>query len=90
MPHLVSTPLVTTAIVKSKANGVEPYAWLREMFTRLPHHRNGEPLTQANSNRPVTSDELDYLLPDIWLKSHPNHSWETDEIRRTQREAKDV
>ena len=35
--------LVSTA----KANGVEPYAWLRDIFTRLPYHRDGEATTQA-------------------------------------------
>ncbi len=77
-------------VSSAKANGVEPYAWLREVFSRLPHHREGEAMTQANSDQPVTSDELDYLLPDIWLKANPNHTWENDKIRRAEREAKDV
>jgi hypothetical protein len=36
----------------------------------------------------VTSDELDYLLPDIWLQANPQCVWEIDQIRREERERK--
>jgi transposase len=77
-------------VSSAKANGVEPYAWLKDVFTRLPYHRDGDAFTQAASGQPVDSDELDYLLPDIWLKSNPEHEWTIDQIRRAEREAKDV
>lgn len=48
----------------AKANGVEPFAWLRELFTQLPYHRSGQVFTQSQAHEPVGSDELDYLLPD--------------------------
>jgi hypothetical protein len=77
-------------VSSAKSNGVEPYAWLKDVFTQLPYHREGEAFAQAESGEPVTSDELDYLLPDIWLKANPKHKWTIDEIRRREREAKDV
>jgi len=77
-------------VSSAKSNGVEPYAWLRDVFTRLPYHRDGEAFKQAASQEPVTSTELDYLLPDIWLRANPTHRWTIDEIRRAERTAKKV
>lgn len=68
-----------------KANGVEPFAWLKDIFTMLPYHRGGEAFTQSDADQPVTSVELDYLLPDQWLKSHPECVWTIDEVRRKER-----
>jgi transposase len=77
-------------VSSAKANGVEPYAWLRDVFTCLPDHRQGDAFEQANNGQPVISDELDDLLPDRWLKEHPQHKWTIDEIRRAEREAKEA
>lgn len=77
-------------VSSAKANGVEPYAWLKDVFARLPYHRDGEAHQQATDGESVTSGELDYLLPDVWLKANPSHRWTIDEIRRAEREAKDV
>lgn len=77
-------------VSSAKSNGIEPYAWLKDLFTRLPYHRNGEAFAQAAADEPVISTELDYLLPDAWLKANPHHQWTIDEIRRKEREAKDV
>lgn len=76
-------------VSSAKANGVEPFAWLADVFARLPHYRDGEAFAQSHSSDPVTSDELDELLPDQWLASHPENKWEIDEIRRKERERKD-
>jgi transposase len=76
-------------VSSAKANGVEPFAWLRDVFTKLPYHRNGEAFSQAAAGKSVTSDELDELLPDHWLQSHPQHGWTMDTIRRKEREAKE-
>ena len=76
--------LVSTA----KTNGVEPFAWLRDLFTRLPHHRAGEAFAQSQGGEAVTSPELDDLLPDRWLKFHPDCVWTIDVIRRTERRRK--
>lgn len=41
---------------------------------------------RKNHGEPITSTELDYLLPDVWLKANPQHRWTIDEIRRKERE----
>ncbi|MEK6236233.1 MAG: transposase, partial [Planctomycetales bacterium] len=75
-------------VSSAKANGVEPFAWLRDLFTRLPHHRGGEAFAQSSSGEPVASDELDDLLPDRWLRSHPDCVWTIDSLRRAERRRK--
>lgn len=57
-------------IASCKANQVEPYAYLRDVIKRLPTH---------------PSDRIDELLPDVWLKSHPEHRWKIDDVRRAER-----
>ena len=76
-------------VSSAKMNGVEPFAWLSDVFTKLPYHRDGEAFTQAAAGQPVMSTELDELLPDRWLESHPQHAWTIDTIRRKEREAKE-
>ncbi len=73
-------------VSSAKANGVEPFAWLRDVFTQLPYRRDGEAFTQAAQGLPVTSPELDDLLPDRWLAANPTHVWTIDEIRRQERD----
>ncbi len=73
-------------VSSAKANGVEPFAWLRDLFTQLPYHRDGEAFAQAAQCVPVTSPDLDALLPDQWLKTHPTHTWTIDHIRRAERQ----
>jgi len=70
----------------AKRNGVEPFAWLKSVFERLPYHRGGEAFAQASSGDPVTSKELDYLLPNLWLKANPDHAWDIANLRRQERE----
>jgi transposase len=76
-------------VSSAKMNGVEPFAWLSDVFTKLPYHRDGEAFKQAAAGQSVTSTELDELLPDRWLESHPQHAWTIDTIRRKEREAKE-
>ncbi len=73
-------------VSSAKANGVEPFAWLQSLFTQLPYHRAGEAFAQSNAGEAVTSDELDALLPDRWLPSHPDCLWTIDAIRRAERQ----
>lgn len=61
-------------IASCKANQVEPWAYLRDIFTRLPALLVQEPELL-----------LDQLLPDRWLQAHPQHRWNIDEIRRKER-----
>jgi hypothetical protein len=77
-------------VSSAKANGVEPFAWLRDLFTQLPYHRDSEAFAQASQEIPVTSTELDHLLPDRWLKANPTHTWAIDEIRRNERQKRDL
>ena len=75
-------------VSSSKANGVEPFAWLRDLFSELPRLRGCEAFEQCRNGERVTSTELDYLLPDIWLRSNPESTWTIDEVRRKERRQK--
>lgn len=77
-------------VSSAKMNRVEPLAWLTALFSRLPWHRSGEAIEQLNHGDPITSTELDYLLPDVWLKANPQHRWTIDDIRRKEREKKEL
>lgn len=77
--------IMYSLVSSAKANGVEPFAWLRDIFTELPYRRDGEAFAQAAAGVPVTSTELDDLLPDRWLEAHPTHVWTIDELRREER-----
>lgn len=76
-------------VTSAKLNGVEPFAWFKDLFTHLPTFRDGEAFRQAKSGEPVTSEELDQLLPDLWLQQHPDHQWTIDSIRREERRQKE-
>ncbi len=76
-------------VCSAKANGVEPFAWLRDVYTRLPYLRSSEAFQQAASGKPVTSTEVDELLPDLWLKQNPKQVWAIDAIRREERRQKE-
>jgi hypothetical protein len=60
-------------IASCKANQVEPWAHLRDIFTRLPAMPTDDP------------EQFDQLLPDRWLQANPQHRWNIDEIRRQER-----
>lgn len=72
-------------VSSAKASGVEPFAWLRDVFTQLPYYRDGEAFGQAAQDLAVTSTELDDLLPDRWLEANPAHVWTIDKVRREER-----
>jgi transposase len=80
-----SAAVLYSLVSSAKANGVEPFAWLRDLFARLPYHRGGSAVEQSAAGKPVTSPELDDLLPDNWLRRNPEHKWAIDEIRRAER-----
>ena len=83
-----SAAVMYSLVSSAKANGVEPFAWLKAIFTELPYFRDGEAFRQAKDKEPVTSSELDHLLPDRWLQANPDHKWTIYEIRRAERESK--
>lgn len=72
-------------VSSAKANGVERFVWLKDVFNRLPYHREGESFAQCEPGERVTSGELDYLLPDRWLQDHPDQVWTNDEVQRKER-----
>ena len=74
----------------AKLNGVEPFAWLRDLMEKLPAYRQSEAFSQASRGEPVTSDELDAFLPDRWLVTHPDCKWDIDAIRREERKRKET
>ncbi len=65
--------VLLSLVSSAKANQVEPWAWLRDLFTRLPT---------------TSADQLDDLLPDRWLTAHPEHRWRIDDLRRAERTRK--
>ena len=73
-------------VSSAKANGVEPFAWLKDLFTQLPYHRTGQAFAQSAAGEAVTATEIDHLLPDRWLQSHPDCVWTIDIIRREERQ----
>jgi len=57
---------------------VEPWAWLNAVLKELPIR-----LAAATATGPP---DLADLLPDAWLRNHPEHHWEIDDIRKKERE----
>ncbi len=66
--------ILMSLVQTCKHIGVEPWAYLRDLFEKLP--RLG----------PNPKDEdIDRLLADRWLKDHPEHVWEIQRIRQAER-----
>jgi transposase len=68
--------ILFSLVASCKANQVEPWAYLRDIFTRLPLLGN------------IAPESLDNLLPDRWLIDYPQHRWQIDELRRQERRKK--
>lgn len=56
---------------RAKHNEVEPWAYLRDLFERLP----------KLSEKP-SPESLDELLPDRWLKANLQNVWRTNRARQ--------
>jgi transposase len=69
--------ILLSIIASAKLCAVEPWAWLNHLFRELPLR-----LPTADPDKPP---DLTDLLPDNWLKSHPQHRWEIDDIRQKER-----
>jgi hypothetical protein len=54
--------ILYTMIASAKANRVDPYAYLRDLYTRLPVLAAAGQIAEA---------DITELLPDEWLKTHP-------------------
>ena len=63
--------ILMSLVASCKNNGVEPWAYLKDIFTRLAEL--------------PTEDTLAELLPDRWLKANPKHHWSIAERRREER-----
>ena len=66
--------VLASQVASCKNNLVEPWAYLKNVFTRLADDPTGDQLTE--------------LLPDVWLNKNPIHRWEIAEKRKTERDAK--
>jgi transposase len=66
--------VLMSLIASCKANEVEPWAYLKDIFTRLPQG--------------LSEDELRSLLPDLWLTANPDHRWEIAKQRKVERKQK--
>ena len=70
--------ILLSIIASAKHCGVEPWAWLNAILTELPRR-----LASAHSTGPP---DLRDLLPDAWLKAHPQHRWTIDDLRKVERQ----
>jgi hypothetical protein len=66
--------ILMSLIESCKRNGVEPWAYMKDVLQKLAAG--------------PSSSELGLLLPDRWLLDNPRQRWEIDKIRRNEREAK--
>jgi transposase len=72
--------ILLSIIASAKLCKVEPWAWLNAVLKELPIR-----MALANAS-PDQPPDLSDLLPDAWLKSHPEHRWEIDDIRQEERD----
>jgi len=63
--------ILYSLVASCKACGVEPAAYLTDLFRVLPTI--------------TSSDDLASLLPDRWLATHPDHHWHIDALRQQER-----
>ena len=70
--------ILLSIVASAKHCGVEPWAWLNAILTELPRR-----LASASSTGPP---DLSDLLPDAWLKAHPEYRWTIDDLRKVERQ----
>jgi len=68
--------ILLSLVASAKLCQVEPWVWLTAVLTELPAR-----LT-SSTGPPDLSD----LLPDEWLKNHPQHRWRIDDLRKVERD----
>ena len=79
----VRAAILLSLIASGKHCGVEPWAWLNAVFREMPWRMASRAGGDVLADRPP---DLSDLLPDAWLKSHPEHRWQIDDIRKEERE----
>jgi transposase len=72
--------ILLSMIASAKRCQVEPWAWLNAALTELPLRLG------SAKDPPDKPPDLSNLFPDEWLKPHPKHRWEIDDIRKVERE----
>jgi len=65
--------ILFSLVSSCKVNAVEPWAYLRDVFTRLPSLR---------------AEALEDLLPDRWLQSHSECRRQAADLRQAERAGK--
>ena len=65
--------ILLSFMASAKLCGVDPWAWLNAVFRELP-------IRLAD-----TDPDLSDLLPEAWLKSHPEHRWKIEDFRKEER-----
>lgn len=75
--------ILLSIIASAKHCGVEPWAWLNAVLRELPIRT----ASVINEGRSIDNEPPDIrdLLPDAWLKNHPEHRWQIDDIRQEER-----
>ncbi len=71
--------ILLSMIGSAKLIGVDPWAWLNAVIRELPLRR----AATGDSQKPP---DLTDLLPNVWLKDHPEHRWTIDDLRQKERE----
>lgn len=66
--------ILFSLVASCKANHVEPFAYLRDLFTRLP--------------AATSPGQFEALLPDRWLQANPQHRWDIADQRKQERQAR--
>ena len=62
--------ILTSLLASCKNNYIEPWAYLRDVFTRLAYQ--------------LCDQELTLLLPDNWLADHSEHRWNIAKQRKEE------
>ncbi len=73
--------ILFSLIASAKANQVEPWAWLRDVFSRLPTIA-----ADTDTTGSAETTALDALLPDRWLQSNPTLRWQINDLRQKERQ----
>ena len=71
--------ILLSVIASAKLCHVEPWAWLNAVITELPVR------LASSTGPPDPPPDLSDLLPDEWLKTHPQHQWKIDDLRKVER-----
>ncbi|WP_373653126.1 IS66 family transposase [Schlesneria sp. DSM 10557] len=68
--------ILLSLVGSAKYCEVEPWHWLRAVLEELPQR------LRTGADPPDLTD----LLPDHWLKAHPEHRWKIETIRKKERQ----